>query len=169
MTGRSARRFAALLPALLCLLWAVLPLPTAQARCATTTATAVTAAESPHPTGPTAVSPHAPAAPPPTGPGRSLPPATGGPSGPGAVSTPAAQHLVLPEPHLAPTAVVRLPAAVENPVRLPGTPVATADVPADHTLPARGLLAGDPRRERAPPGGTPTPRAPRGPPATRHS
>lgn len=74
-----------------------------------------------------------------------------------------------PEPHFAPTAVVRLPAAVENPVRIPVTPVGTATVPVDLSLPARGVLAGDPRRERAPPGAAHDPRAPRGPPPTRHS
>ncbi|MFE6710974.1 hypothetical protein [Streptomyces sp. NPDC057695] len=75
-----------------------------------------------------------------------------------------------PEPHFAPTAVVRLPAAVENPVRIPVTPPGAAAVPVDLTLPAaRGVLAGDPRRERAPPGGAHDPRAPRGPPSTRHS
>ncbi|MFE5976340.1 hypothetical protein ACFQ64_29750 [Streptomyces sp. NPDC056460] len=74
-----------------------------------------------------------------------------------------------PEPHFAPTAVVRLPAAVENPVRLPAAPAGTAPVPVDLFLPARGVLAGDPRQERAPPGTAHDPRAPRGPPSTRHS
>ncbi|MFF1510197.1 hypothetical protein [Streptomyces sp. NPDC058326] len=74
-----------------------------------------------------------------------------------------------PEPHFAPTAVVRLPAVVENPVRIPATPAATGTVPPDLSLPAHGVLAGDPRRERAPPGGRHAPRAPRGPPSTRHS
>ncbi|MFF8510496.1 hypothetical protein ACF064_20650 [Streptomyces sp. NPDC015492] len=74
-----------------------------------------------------------------------------------------------PEPHFAPTAVVRLPAAVENPVRIPVTPPGAAAVPLDLSLPARGVVAGDPRRERAPPGAAHDPRAPRGPPSTRHS
>ncbi|MER5312811.1 hypothetical protein ABT034_34140 [Streptomyces sp. NPDC002773] len=74
-----------------------------------------------------------------------------------------------PEPHFAPTAVVRLPAAVENPVRIPGTPAALGTVPPEPHVPARGVLVGDPRRERAPPGTDHGPRAPRGPPSTRHS
>ncbi|MFJ2932912.1 hypothetical protein ACIO8G_09080 [Streptomyces sp. NPDC087219] len=74
-----------------------------------------------------------------------------------------------PEPHFAPTAVVRLPAAVENPARIPVTPAGTVTVPADLSPPARGVLVGDPRRERAPPGTAHDPRAPRGPPSTRHS
>ncbi|MFC9796909.1 hypothetical protein ACFVJI_30245 [Streptomyces sp. NPDC127584] len=82
----------------------------------------------------------------------------------------AGSRVSAPEPHFAPTAVVRLPAAVENPVRIPVTPPGAAAVPVDLTLPAaRGVLAGDPRRERAPPGAAHDPRAPRGPPSTRHS
>ncbi|MFC8589262.1 hypothetical protein ACFUGD_32560 [Streptomyces sp. NPDC057217] len=74
-----------------------------------------------------------------------------------------------PEPHLAPAAVVGLPAVVEHSVRFPTAPAAPAAVPVDLSLPPRGLLAGDPRRERAPPGGPYVPRDPRGPPSTRHS
>jgi hypothetical protein len=73
------------------------------------------------------------------------------------------------EPRLAPAAVVGLPVAVENPVRFPATPAAPPVAQADLSVPARGLLVGDPRRERAPPGGVHRPRASRGPPSTRHS
>ncbi|MGW4726296.1 hypothetical protein [Streptomyces sp. NPDC004291] len=78
-------------------------------------------------------------------------------------------RFVPPEPHLAPAAVVGLPAVVEHSVRFPAAPAAPAAVPVDLSLPPRGLLAGDPRRERAPPGGPHVPRDPRGPPSTRHS
>ncbi|MFE5656084.1 hypothetical protein ACFQ9H_07880 [Streptomyces sp. NPDC056517] len=101
------------------------------------------------------------------------PTAAAGPA-PTRTVAPAASHgagprAAAPEPHFAPTAVVRLPAAVENPVRIPVTPAGTVAVPVDLSLPARGVLAGDPRRERAPPGTAHDPRAPRGPPSTRHS
>ncbi|MFJ5137951.1 hypothetical protein [Streptomyces sp. NPDC088707] len=86
-----------------------------------------------------------------------------------AASQGAGPRATAPEPHFAPTAVVRLPAAVENPVRIPVTPAGTATVPVDLLLPARGVLAGDPRQERAPPGTAHDPRAPRGPPSARHS
>ncbi|WP_406054883.1 hypothetical protein OG462_05225 [Streptomyces sp. NBC_01077] len=131
--GRSARRLATLLPAILCAIWSLLVLPASAAA-----------------------------------------PATGATSHTVPASamnvTPAPAHRAsAPEPHFAPTAVVRLPAAVENPVRIPVAPPATAAVPADLSVPARGVLAGDPRRERAPPGAVHDPRAPRGPPSTRHS
>ncbi|MGW1122743.1 hypothetical protein ACWD5B_37485 [Streptomyces tanashiensis] len=84
-------------------------------------------------------------------------------------ASPAAPRATPQEPHLAPAAVVGLPVAVENPVRFPAAPAAPAAAPADLSVPARGLLEGDPRRERAPPGGLHGPRAPRGPPSTRHS
>ncbi|MFD3532655.1 hypothetical protein [Streptomyces sp. NPDC058664] len=150
--GHSARRLATLLPALLCAVWSllVLPAPTAQAL-----------APTPHPV--TAAFPAAPGAahhaPAHHAPGDS--PRHSPPHSPARASS--------PEPHFAPTAVVRLPAAVENPLRIPGTPAATAAVPADLSVPARGALAGDPRRERAPPAGPRAPRAPRGPPSARHS
>ncbi|MFF5922467.1 hypothetical protein ACFY8C_29635 [Streptomyces flavochromogenes] len=86
-----------------------------------------------------------------------------------ALSQGAGPRASAPEPHFAPTAVVRLPAAVENPVRITVMPAGTATVSADLSLPARGVLVGDPRRERAPPGTAHDPRAPRGPPSTRHS
>ncbi|MFD0071489.1 hypothetical protein ACFVIY_03505, partial [Streptomyces sp. NPDC127166] len=73
------------------------------------------------------------------------------------------------EPRFAPAAVVGLPVAVENPVRFPAPPAAPPVAHADLSVPARGLLVGDPRRERAPPGGVHRPRASRGPPSTRHS
>ncbi|MEU4081029.1 hypothetical protein DEJ45_34355 [Streptomyces venezuelae] len=138
--GRSARRLATLLPAVLCAIWSLLVLP-------------ATTAEATTPT---------------PGPSRAAPPH--GVTSPGDTPHPrTAPRAAAPEPHFAPTAVVRLPAAVENPVRLPGTPAATTAVPADLVLPARGVLACDPRRERAPPATAHDPRAPRGPPSTRHS
>ncbi|WP_411111728.1 hypothetical protein [Streptomyces sp. c-19] len=141
--GRSARRLATLLPALLCAVWSLLVLPAPATQDFAPTPHPVTAA---FPAAPGAAH-HAPGNSPPHGPARAS----------------------SPEPHFAPTAVVRLPAAVENPLRFPGTPPATTAVPADLSVPARGVLAGDPRRERAPPAGPRAPRAPRGPPSARHS
>ncbi|MEU9297376.1 hypothetical protein [Streptomyces sp. NPDC048266] len=129
----SARRLAALLPAILCAVWSLLVLPAAQPPGATAPTVAAQSAETTH--GPRPVAPR--------------------------VSS--------PEPHFAPTALVRLPAAVENPVRIPVTPATTGTVPPEPPVPARGVLMGDPRRERAPPAGPHGPRAPRGPPSTRYS
>ncbi|MEV6251340.1 hypothetical protein AB0M38_35045 [Streptomyces sp. NPDC051742] len=141
--GRSARRLATLLPALLCAVWSLLVLPAPAAQALAPTPHPVTAA---FPAAPGAAH-HAPGYSPPHSPARTS----------------------SPEPHFAPTAVVRLPAAVENPLRIPGTPAGTTAVPVDLSVPARGVLAGDPRRERAPPAGPRAPRAPRGPPSARHS
>lgn len=144
---RSARRLAALVPALLCALWSLIPAPAPASASNTATPPAVrTAAISPAP----AVDPAARTA-------HASPPA------------PAPAHrLAPPEPHLAPAAVVGLPAVVEHSVRFPAAPAAPAVAPVDLSPPPRGLLAGDPRRERAPPGGPYVPRDPRGPPSTRH-
>ncbi|WP_370531883.1 hypothetical protein, partial [Streptomyces venezuelae] len=113
--GRSARRLATLLPAVLCAIWSLLVLPATTAEATTPTiSTASTASTSR------------------TG------PAFGQVRVQADVQTPrpgAAPRAAAPEPHFAPTAVVRLPAAVENPVRLPGTPPATTAVPADLVLP----------------------------------
>ncbi|MEU7703201.1 hypothetical protein AB0B81_33905, partial [Streptomyces sp. NPDC039028] len=139
--GRSTRQLVALLPAMLCAVWSLLVLPAAT------------------PTGHPAAAGHLPA-------GTSVPAPAGTPvSAPAGtpVSVPAGTPVAAPahgagarasapEPHFAPTAVVRLPAAVENPVRIPVTPPGAAAVPLDLSLPARGVVAGDPRRERAPPG-----------------
>ncbi|WP_030207940.1 hypothetical protein [Streptomyces bikiniensis] len=126
----SARRLAALVPALLCAIWSLILTPAASAP-----ASVPVPASAPLP-----------------------------------VSAPvSAQRLVPPEPHLAPAAVAGLPAVVEHSVRFPALPAAPAAAPVDLSLPLRGLLAGDPRRERAPPGGPHVPRDPRGPPSTRHS
>ncbi|MGW8356954.1 hypothetical protein [Streptomyces wedmorensis] len=92
-------------------------------------------------------------------------PAGGAPAVPKAS---AAHRLTPPEPHVGDTAVVRLSAAVENPLRFPPAPATPAAVPVDVPVPPRGVLAGDPRRERAPPGGPRGPRDPRGPPSPRH-
>ncbi|MGW2305048.1 hypothetical protein [Streptomyces sp. NPDC001809] len=182
--GRSTRQLVALLPAMLCAVWSLLVLPGA-------TASAASMA-SPAPTGHPAAAGQAPVGMPvfaPAGMPNSAPsgipvfapawtlvsspagtpvsaPAHGAGSAPAHGAGPRASA---PEPHFAPTALVRLPAAVENPVRIPVTPPGAAAVPVDLTLPARGVLAGDPRRERAPPGAAHDPRAPRGPPSTRHS
>ncbi|MCX4986149.1 hypothetical protein [Streptomyces sp. NBC_00572] len=149
--GRSARRLTTLLPAMLLAIWSLLVLPAQDP----TPATVPTSHMVPSPA---SVAARAPAS------GTTV---TSTPVQP--APHPATHRASAPEPHFAPTAVVRLTAAVENPVRLPGTPGATVVVPADLSVPARGVLAGDPRRERAPPGAAHGPRAPRGPPSTRHS
>ncbi|MFH8576975.1 hypothetical protein OHB11_36995 [Streptomyces zaomyceticus] len=173
--ARTARRLATLLPAMLCAIWSllVLPAPTAQATgsTASTASTVLMSDDTAHrPARAVVMSATAPAVTDTPAPAPSSPPGAPAPLSPHGAPPPGAPHRAAsPEPHFAPTAVVRLPAAVENPVRFPGTPVTTAAVPADLVLPARGVLAGDPRRERAPPGAAHGPRAPRGPPATRHS
>ncbi|MFE5716031.1 hypothetical protein ACFQ7J_35055 [Streptomyces sp. NPDC056501] len=148
--ARAARQLMALLPAILCALWSLLLLPTQSAQAAlapipTTTATA-----------------------PGFGLGLGGAYAVAGPH----VTTPSEAGLpVAPTetPDLASDAVAELPAAVEHSVRFP-TPPATPSAPAvDLSVPARGVLAGDPRRERAPPGDRHEPRDPRGPPSPRHS
>ncbi|MFJ3499586.1 hypothetical protein [Streptomyces sp. NPDC090135] len=152
---RSARRLATLVPALLCVLWSLILTPAASAADPTAApATHTTPARTVQgPTGPTPGDPK---------PNRD--------PGDRAAPAPAPAHrLAPPEPHLAPAAVAGLPAVVEYSVRFPAVPAAPAAVPVDLSLPPRGLLAGDPRRERAPPGGPHVPRDPRGPPSTRHS
>ncbi|MFI9122055.1 hypothetical protein ACIGW0_22045 [Streptomyces bikiniensis] len=131
----SARRLAALVPALLCAIWSLILSPAASAPASVPVPAASAPASAPLP-----------------------------------ASAPVpAQRLVPPEPYLAPAAVAGLPAVVEHSVRFPALPAAPAAAPVDLSLPLRGLLAGDPRRERAPPGGPHVPRDPRGPPSTRHS
>ncbi|MEU4067251.1 hypothetical protein AB0F25_33460 [Streptomyces wedmorensis] len=143
---RSPRWLAALLPALLWAIWSlVLLAPSATTAVTTTARSAAASAATSAPTGST--------------------PAGGAPAVPKAS---AAQHLTPPEPHVGDTAVVRLSAAVENPLRFPPAPATPAAVPVDVPVPPRGVLAGDPRRERAPPGGPRGPRDPRGPPSPRH-
>ncbi|MFK0213236.1 hypothetical protein [Streptomyces sp. NPDC090298] len=174
--GSSARRLAALVPALLCALWSLLALPPATAPPQDVHAAAAVRADpmlrALRPEGP--VSPAvtlrtegsgSPAVPIPSDPGRGYGPG-GAPSAAGSRTVPRAAS---PEPHFAATAAVGLPAAVENPARFPAAPAAPPAAPADLTAPARGLLAGDPRRERAPPAAAHGPRVPRGPPSTRHS
>ncbi|MFF0476984.1 hypothetical protein [Streptomyces sp. NPDC004284] len=136
--GSPARhRLATLVPAILCVLWSLLLVPTS------------------------------------TAPTRDAPTTTAAPQGLPAPAAGAARQApsteASGEPRLAPAAVVGLPAAVENLVRFPAAPAAPAAAPADLSVPARGLLVGDPRRERAPPGGPHGPRESRGPPSTRHS
>ncbi|MFE5514811.1 hypothetical protein ACFQ9J_30205 [Streptomyces sp. NPDC056529] len=157
---RSARRLATLVPALLCVLWSLILTPAASAADPTAAPATRTAQVSPGPA-----------------PARTVQGPTGPTSGdpqpnraPAARTAPAPVHrLAPPDPHLAPAAVAGLPAVVEHSVRFPAVPAAPATVPVDLSLPPRGLLAGDPRRERAPPGGPHVPRDPRGPPSTRHS
>ncbi|MFJ6577408.1 hypothetical protein ACIQMY_15725 [Streptomyces sp. NPDC091368] len=186
--GSSARRLAALVPALLCALWSLLALPPATAPPQDVHAAAAVRADpmlrALRPEGP--VSPAvtfrtegpgspavtvrtegsgSPAVPIPSDSGRVYGPG-GAPSAAGSRTVPRATS---PEPHLAATAAVGLPAAVENPTRFTAAPAAPPAAPADLTVPARGLLAGDPRRERAPPAAAHGPRVPRGPPSTRHS
>ncbi|MFB7588841.1 hypothetical protein [Streptomyces sp. NPDC056169] len=147
--ARAARQLTALLPAILCALWSLLliPAPSAQAAPAPLTAT------SPAATGP------APAvAAPPAGAAHATAHA-----GSGRLTT-------SPEPpHLASDAVAELPAAVEHSVRFPAPPAAPAAAAVDLSVPARGVLAGDPCCERAPPGDRHEPRDPRAPPTPRHS
>ncbi|MFE2560585.1 hypothetical protein ACFXGT_32130 [Streptomyces sp. NPDC059352] len=145
--ARAARRPNALLPVLLCALWSLLLLQAPGAQAAPTPA--ITASPAPGPTPPTTSPAHLTVSP---------------------GSAPGARHLAAPpEPHLAPVAVVRLPAAVEHSVRFPAPPGAPTAAAVDLSVPARGVLAGDPRRERAPPGDRHHPRDPRGPPSPRHS
>ncbi|MEU3483032.1 hypothetical protein ACI2LO_30030 [Streptomyces sp. NPDC033754] len=148
--GRAARQLMALLPAILCALWSLLLLPTQSAQAAPAPMPATTA---------------------PT-PGFGL--------GLGGAFAVAGPHVTAPSesglpvtptetPDLASDTVAELPAAVEHSVRFPAPP-ATPSAPAvDLSVPARGVLAGDPRRERAPPGDRHEPRDPRGPPSPRHS
>ncbi|WP_432121370.1 hypothetical protein [Streptomyces sp. S1] len=220
---RSARRLAALVPALLCAIWSLLLTPPATADPAATPTTRVSSASAgaatptfpdrtleartapvvvpllgdptpavrtapasapappspapspspdpiPGPARTTQVSPNS--TPARTDPvqARTTPTSTLPVPAPAVSPAPVPVHrFVPPEPHLAPAAVVGLPAVVEHSVRFPAAPAAPAAVPVDLSLPPRGLLAGDPRRERAPPGGPHVPRDPRGPPSTRHS
>ncbi|MFD0152993.1 hypothetical protein ACWGQ4_23110 [Streptomyces sp. NPDC055721] len=153
--ARAARQLMALLPAILCALWSLLLLPTQSAQAAPAPMPATTA--------------------PASAPGFSLGLGLGREdvvAGPHVVT--AAFEAGLPitppqTPDLASDAVAELPAAVEHSVRFPAPP-ATPSAPAvDLSVPARGVLAGDPRRERAPPGDRHEPRDPRGPPSPRHS
>ncbi|KOX24717.1 hypothetical protein [Streptomyces sp. NRRL F-6491] len=196
---RSARRLATLVPALLCAIWSLVLAPaatadpapapathaprTSPARAALPVPPAPEARTLPASPGPAAL-PLPPDPPPAAGtapasapvssdsdPTRTTPapPARTAPA-PGPASAPAPAHRIAPpEPYLAPAAVAGLPAAVEHSVRFPAAPAAPAAAALDLSLPPRGLLAGDPRRERAPPGGPHVPRDPRGPPPTRHS
>ncbi|MFD4371925.1 hypothetical protein [Streptomyces sp. NPDC058486] len=74
-----------------------------------------------------------------------------------------------PDTHLSGAEAAELPAVVEQSVRFPAPPVAPPVVRGVDHAPVRGRVAGDPRRERAPPGLPYDPGAPRGPPSTRHS
>ncbi|MFB7040535.1 MULTISPECIES: hypothetical protein [unclassified Streptomyces] len=163
---RSARRLATLVPALLCVLWSLILTPAASAADPTAAPADRTVQGSPDPSPDRTV--QGPASPTPGDPKPNRAPAAR--TAPASVPAPAPAHrLAPPEPHLAPAAVAGLPAVVEHSVRFPAVPAAPAAVPVDLSLPPRGLLAGDPRRERAPPGGPHVPRDPRGPPSTRHS
>ena len=101
------------------------------------------------------------------------PSAQAGPAGtapaPAPVTSLAAAPATSTDPHLALDAVAELPAAVEHSVRFPVPPNALPSAAVDLSVPARGLLTGGPRRERAPPGDRHEPRDSRGPPSPRHS
>ncbi|MFF5284273.1 hypothetical protein [Streptomyces sp. NPDC013171] len=161
----SARPLATLVPALLCVLWSLLlaPAADASARGAATPAAPTVSAQGLRPS---AESAHGLAASGASGASAQGRAAAGTTPQPPSDAAPRARSQ---EPRLAPAAVVGLPVAVENPVRFPAPPAAPPVAQADLSVPARGLLVGDPRRERAPPGGVHRPRASRGPPSTRHS
>ncbi|MFB7275715.1 hypothetical protein ACFCZV_01260 [Streptomyces hydrogenans] len=94
-------------------------------------------------------------------PGTAVPPA--------AVAAVQAPGPVAPDTHVSDTEATELPAVVEQSVRFTAPPVAPPVVRTADAAPARGRVAGDPRRERAPPAVPHHPRTPRGPPSTRHS
>ncbi|MEU7069940.1 hypothetical protein AB0B30_04770 [Streptomyces narbonensis] len=163
---RAARQLTALLTVVLCALWSLLLLQTPSAQAATAPAGVSVSAcsEASHHTAPAEA------------PDRTAPTEAGDHTAPvGSVSdhTPhvGAQRPVTPppDPHLASDTVAELPAAVEHSVRFPAPPAAPAAAVPDLSVPARGVLAGGPRRERAPPGDRHEPRDSRGPPAPRHS
>ncbi|MFF9342713.1 MULTISPECIES: hypothetical protein [unclassified Streptomyces] len=93
---------------------------------------------------------------------------TAGPAQPAAVAERAPAHSA-PGTHASAIEAAELPAVVEQSVRLSAPPVAPPAVRTADTAPVPGRVAGDPRRERAPPGLPYHPRTPRGPPSTRHS
>ncbi|GGR27342.1 hypothetical protein [Streptomyces roseolus] len=84
------------------------------------------------------------------------------------VPTAAAAAPSAPDPQLTGAEAAELPAVVEQSVRFPVPPVAPPVVRTADVIPVPGRVAGDPRRERAPPGLPYDPRDPRGPPSTRH-
>lgn len=94
-------------------------------------------------------------------PGTAVPPTA-------AVSAQAPGHAA-PDTHVSDTEAAELPAVVEQSVRFPAPPVAPPVVRTADAAPVRGRVAGDPRRERAPPSVPYDPQGPRGPPSTRHS
>ncbi|MFF8835513.1 hypothetical protein [Streptomyces sp. NPDC015130] len=147
---RAARQLTALLTVVLCALWSLLLLQTPSAQAApapalvSVTAHAAGTAGAAHHTDPVGSADHAPQA------------------GAKRLTTP-------PDPHLASDTVTELPAAVEHSVRFPVPPATPAAPVPDLSVPARGVLAAGPRRERAPPGDRHQPRDSRGPPAPRHS
>ncbi|MFE7551349.1 hypothetical protein [Streptomyces gardneri] len=152
---RAARQLTALLTVVLCALWSLLLLQTPDAQAAPAPApVSVTAyPETAHDDEPAGAAHHAETA----GAADHTPHV-----GAKRVTTP-------PDPHLAADTVAELPAAVEHSVRFPVPPAAPAAAVPDLSVPARGVLAGGPRRERAPPGDRHAPRDSRGPPAPRHS
>ncbi|CAM5277316.1 hypothetical protein [Streptomyces narbonensis] len=174
---RAARQLTALLTVVLCALWSLLLLQTPSAQAATAPARASVSVSAcsaaSHHTAPAETPDHtAPA----ETPDRSAPTEAVDHTAPvGSVPdhTPhvGAKRPVTPppDPHLASDTVAELPAAVEHSVRFPAPPAAPAAAVPDLSVPARGVLAGGPRRERAPPGDRHEPRDSRGPPAPRHS
>ncbi|MEV6203378.1 hypothetical protein AB0M64_25895 [Streptomyces sp. NPDC051771] len=91
-----------------------------------------------------------------------------GPGGevPTAAAAPASSA---PDPYLSGAVTAELPAVVDQSVRFPAPPVAPPVVRTTDADSVPWRVAGDPRRERAPPGLPYDPRDPRGPPSTRHS
>ncbi|MFI6416651.1 hypothetical protein ACIBG6_04325 [Streptomyces sp. NPDC050842] len=158
--ARTARQLTALLPAILCALWSLLLLQTPSAQAAPVPVTAYSGAV--HHTAPDGAVHH-------TAPDGAVHHTA--PDGAGHLTARSeAGHLATsPETHLAPDAVAELPAAVEHSVRFPAPPATPAAAVADLSVPARGVLAGSPHRERAPPGDRHEPRDSRGPPSPRHS
>ncbi|MEU3693619.1 hypothetical protein [Streptomyces narbonensis] len=162
---RAARQLTALLTVVLCALWSLLLLqtPSAQAAPAPARVSVSACSQAAHHTAPAEAARH-----------PASPEAAHHTEQAGAAShhTPhvgAKRPVAPPDPHLASDTVAELPAAVEHSVRFPVPPAAPAAAVPDLSVPARGVLAGGPRRERAPPGDRHEPRDSRGPPAPRHS
>ncbi|GHA92708.1 hypothetical protein ACIQRS_22060 [Streptomyces termitum] len=173
---------ARLLPALLCALCAFLMTPAPALAAGTpaipaATASPVTGPASGDPGAPTRTAsaaevpvpvPGTPAA----GPVRAsatAPEAGPAPGGPAPVTAAEGAVVLGSVPQAGAAEAAELPAVVEHSVRFPAPPVAPPVLRSAADAPARGRVAGDPRRERAPPHVPYDPRTPRGPPSTRHS
>ncbi|MGW1010379.1 hypothetical protein ACWD4X_10055 [Streptomyces termitum] len=169
---------ARLLPALLCALCAFLMTPAPALAAGTPAPAAASPVTGPAPGGPgaptrTASAPEVPApGTPAAGPVRvpATAPAVGpAPGGPAPVTAAEGPVVLGSVPQAGAAEAAELPAVVEHSVRFPAPPVAPPVLRSAADVPARGRVAGDPRRERAPPHVPYDPRTPRGPPSTRHS